>query len=41
MQSVVERNGETQALFPALLWVFLATLGKLLLLMQPRAYKDA
>lgn len=41
MQPVVERNGETQALFPALLWVFLATLGELLLPRQPRVYKDA
>lgn len=41
MQSVVERNGETRALFPTLLWVFLAALGELLLHMQPGAYKDA
>lgn len=33
--------GDTRALFPALLCVFLATLGKLLLLMQPRVFKDA
>lgn len=33
--------GDTRALFPALLCVFLATLGKLLLLMQPGVFKDA
>lgn len=41
MQSVVERNGETRALFLALLCVFSAALGELLLPMQPRVYKDA
>lgn len=41
MQPVVERNGETWALFLPPLWVSSATLGKLLLLLQPRVYKDA
>lgn len=41
MQRMVERNGETWALFLPLLWVSSATLGELLLLLQPRVYKDA
>ncbi|NXP41330.1 NHRF2 protein, partial [Leiothrix lutea] len=41
MQSVVERNGETRALFPALLWVFLAAMGELRLLVQPGVWEDA
>lgn len=41
MQSVVERNGETRALFPALLWVFLAASGELRLPVQPRVEEDA
>lgn len=41
MQCVVERNGETRALFPALLWLFLAALGELRLPVQPGVWEDA